>query len=227
MARNWMDDSTKGLLTEIGLTRVALKDWKAGNDPFAFVPDGNWYMIRPLYLHQVDGLANKFTLAHLKKYNMEWGIPVAPEARHSDMSLFGDQYNNFNAGKILLILEGLGGISYLAHEDTFTFADNLPTDWSFMEFRVPVQKDGKVSWIKARAERQVQGDGAVTKTVTVESNPFKNLIVQPWAEDKKVTSSSPSTGTIANPPYGHVGWQFNSDKATVSLTAGTTDVTII
>ena len=41
-------------------------------------PDANWYLLRGLYLHQIDALANKFTLAHLKKYNTEWGIPVPP-----------------------------------------------------------------------------------------------------------------------------------------------------
>ena len=82
-------------------------------------------MIRPLYLHTVDRLANKFTLAHLKGYNMENGVPVAPEGRDSNFTLFGgnnervysynskpfflDKYSNFNAGKILLILEGIGG----------------------------------------------------------------------------------------------------------------------
>jgi len=65
------------------------QDWQdpATVDPnsatynFAVTPDANWYMLRPLYLHSVDGLANKFTLAHLLKYNLEWGIPVAPETR--------------------------------------------------------------------------------------------------------------------------------------------------
>ena len=71
--------------------------------------DGNWYSIRPLYLHTVDRLANKFTLAHLKTYNMEAGVPVAPEARDSDYQRFGDKFSNFNAGKILLVLEGIGG----------------------------------------------------------------------------------------------------------------------
>ena len=37
---------------------------------------------------------------------MEWGIPSATEGRHLDDSIFGDQYSNFNAGKILLIIEG-------------------------------------------------------------------------------------------------------------------------
>ena len=74
---------------------------------------------------------------------MEWGIPVAPEGRHRDFSLFGDQYSNFNAGKILLILEGIGGLKYSTTEDSFIFAENLPLEWNFMEFHVPVQKPGR------------------------------------------------------------------------------------
>ena len=66
-------------------------------------------MIRALYLHTVDGLANRFSLAHLKGYNMEGGVPVAPEGRNTHYVRFGDKYSNFNAGKILLILEGIGG----------------------------------------------------------------------------------------------------------------------
>ena len=54
-------------------------------------------------------MANKFSLAHLKGYNMEDGVPVAPEGRNTDFTRFGDKYSNFNAGKILLILEGIGG----------------------------------------------------------------------------------------------------------------------
>lgn len=113
------------------LTRVALQDWDENvNDNFAVVPggfilslqqfdhdnscllDGNWYAIRPLYIHNVEELANKFTLEHLKTYNMEAGVPVAPEGRDSSYALFGDKYSNFNAGKILLILEGIGGSSF-------------------------------------------------------------------------------------------------------------------
>ena len=45
----------------------------------------------------------------LQTYNMENGIPVAPEGRDSSYALFGDSFSNFNAGKILLVLEGIGG----------------------------------------------------------------------------------------------------------------------
>ena len=84
------------------------------------------------------------------------GIPVAPEGRHRDFSLFGDQYSNFNAGKILLILEGIGGLHYSTTDDSFTFAENLPKEWSFMEFQVPVQKpnEGKVIFISVLSRQQ-------------------------------------------------------------------------
>ena len=75
------------------------------------------------------------------------GIPVAPEGRHKDFSLFGDQFSNFNAGKILLILEGVGGLKYSTTDDTFTFAENLPEEWSFMEFQIPVQKPNEGIYI--------------------------------------------------------------------------------
>ena len=84
-----------------------------------YITDGNWYAIRPLYLHTVDRLANKFTLAHLKTYNMEAGVPVAPEARDSDYQRFGDKFSNFNAGKILLVLEGIGGVKNMFRKTYF------------------------------------------------------------------------------------------------------------
>jgi len=227
MAEHWMDNSASGFYGEVPLTCLARQDWPPPPvDPdsptynFMVTPDANWYMLRALYMHTVDGLANKFTLDHLKNYNMEWGIPVAPETRRMNYELHGDQYSNFNAGKILLILEGMGGIRYSIQDDTFTYADNLPVEWDFMEFHVPVQqKNGSdVTWVKARSSRVVDG-GKVTKTVTVEANPFTNLHIQPWAEDATVTSSTPAGGVV-DAPTGHVGWTFTADNATVELSLG-------
>ena len=74
MGRVWLDDPIEGFFGEVPLTTIALKDFNDSiTNSFAVVPDANWYMIRSLYLHNVDDLGNKFTLAHLKKYNMEWG----------------------------------------------------------------------------------------------------------------------------------------------------------
>eukprot|EP00912_Choanoflagellata_sp_UC4_P002272 UC4_evm7s1434 len=222
MAEHWMDDPIKGFYTvSCPLTRTALKDWAKHNPGvFAVVPDANWFMIRALYLHQVDRLANKFLLAHLKFYNQEWdGIPVAPEGRGTDFSLFGDQYSNFNAGKLLLLIEGMAGLSYSVEEDSFTFADNLPTNWSFMEFRIPVVKTtgAEVHWVTARAERN-ETDGKVTKISTVDGSPFTKLLLRPWAEDAaRIVRASPATGAIINATPGHVGWEFNDSCARVML----------
>ena len=204
MAREWMDNPVEGFFGEVPLTTIPMKDWEENNFEFAVVPDANWYMIRALYIHTIDALANKFTIAHLKKYNMEWGIPFATEGRYQDSTLFGDRFSNFNAGKILLILEGIGGIHYSTHEDSFTFADNLPLEWSFMEFHVPVQSpEGDETWVKVRSEREQKDGEEEVKIVTVESNPFKKLIVQPWLEDANVVSSYPS-GEVSDPPVGHM-----------------------
>jgi hypothetical protein len=216
-----MDDPVEGFYTpQAPLARVALKDW-AAHDPgvFGVVPDGNWFMLRALYLHNVDRLANKFTLGHLKKYNMEWeGIPVAPEARDDKFKLFGDQYSNFNAGKILLLLEGIGGLKYSVDDDSFTFADNLPTNWTFMEWRVPVVKKAgaPVSWVTARADRQCKA-GKVTKTITVDGSPFATLQVRPWIEDAADVSRSAPPGAIINQTTGHANWLIKGGKADVSL----------
>ena len=99
---------------------------------------------------------------------MQGGVPVAPESRNLEFTLRGDSYSNINAGKILLVLEGIGGLSYSVDDDMFSFADNLPSQWQWMEFRVPViDKDGREHWVKARAERQ-QSRGIVEKRVSVE-----------------------------------------------------------
>merc|ERR1711974_73465 len=152
MAREWLDNPMNGLAGKVPLSTVALKD-HPGKDivkAFKVVPDSNWYILSALYKHNVNGLANKYTLEHLKKYNMEWGIPSATEGRHLDDSLFGDRFSNFNAGKILLIIEGIGGIKYSVHEDSFTYSENLPKEWSFMEFHIPVVKKAgeEVRWVK-------------------------------------------------------------------------------
>ena len=221
MAESWLNNSEYGFLTPVGLSCKAIGNWSGTPElddyHFGVTPDANWYMLRGLYLHAVDTLANKFTLTHLKGYHLERGIPFASEARNMDFNLFGDQYSNFNAGKILLILEGIGGLRYSMPDDSFTFSDNLPLEWSFMEFRVPVYKAGNdVAWVSTRAERRCDG-ATVTKAVHVSLNPFGNLYIRPWAEDAEVLSSLPSDSSTAS-PVGHLGWLFNTAEANVTLT---------
>lgn len=115
-----------GLFTDVPLATYAKKDIDKATDNFYVTPDTNYYMHRGLYLHNINRIANNVYLTHLKKYNMEWGIPVMPEGRRKDFSLFGDTYNNFNAGNLDVMLEGVGGFSYSVVNNTFTYADTLP-----------------------------------------------------------------------------------------------------
>ena len=99
---------------------------------------------------------------------MQGGVPVAPESRNLEFAMRGDSYSNINAGKILLVLEGIGGLSYSVDDDIFSFTDNLPSQWQWIEFRVPVvDKGGRDHWVKAQADRQ-QIRGIVEKRVSVE-----------------------------------------------------------
>ena len=71
---------------------------------------------------------------------------MAPEAYERDLKLFGDQYSNFNAGKILLYLEGLAGLKYSIPDQEFTIRPALPKDWEWMEVRLPITGQ----WTKVR-----------------------------------------------------------------------------
>ena len=132
----------------------------------------------------------------------------------SRFGLFGDQFSNFNAGKMLLLLEGIGGLRYSVVDDVFIFADNLPLNWTVMEFRVPVKMTTTTapSWVTARAERVEDKNGRVTKTVTVSSNQFKELRVEPWLEDKMVVTSTPP-GAIENATSEHLSWVLTNVKS--------------
>ena len=92
--------------------------------------------------------ATELTLNHLENYNYhkDWKTPVAPEAYRRDLTLFGDQYSNFNAGKILLYLEGLGGLSYSVPNKRLSIRAALPDKWQWMEIRLPVANQ----WTKIR-----------------------------------------------------------------------------
>ena len=50
----------------------------------------------------------------------------------------GDQYSNFNAGKILLYLEGFAGIDYSLPDNELRVHENMPKGWQWMEFQIPM-----------------------------------------------------------------------------------------
>ena len=84
--------------------------------------------------------------------------------------------------------------------------------------KIDFKKD--VKWIKAYVERQADegNENRFFKTVTIESNPFEKLIIQPWLEGGEFISATPDNQDPNSPP-GHVGWTFNSkNEAIVVLT---------
>jgi hypothetical protein len=195
MTNEWLIDSVKGFNHPLcNPTFGAIEDYDNWPDVFASAPDIAWYAYRPLFKHHICEEGNYLTLKHLKQYNMEWGMPVAPEARKKTPwpDLWGDQYSNFNAGKIDLLIEGIGGLNYSFADSTFTFADHLPKEWGFMEWRVPVKHYNwsEPKWVTARAEKTVE-DGKVIKRSSVSGNPLKNLIIEPWHEGREVSATVP------------------------------------
>ena len=90
---------------------------------------------------------------------------MAPEAYRRDLSLFGDQYSNFNAGKILLYLEGLAGLYYSIPDKQLTLQPALPKAWDWMELRLPIA--GQWTQISYRHDG-VQTTGSPFPVVVVE-----------------------------------------------------------
>ena len=113
-----------------------------------YTPDTAYFTLDGLFRQGLVKVASELTLNHLAHYNWseEWQIPVAPEAYRRDLTLFGDQYSNFNAGKILLYLEGLGGLKVSLPDQQLTIRSALPDAWEWMEIRLPVAEH----WTKIR-----------------------------------------------------------------------------
>ena len=98
-------------------------------------------------------------------------MPVAPEAYTRALDLFGDQYSNFNAGKILLYLEGLFGLSYSLPDQTLSIRDSMPTNWEWMEMDIPV--GAQSGWTKVRIERDKGIFGGLRKTISIQNCPLR------------------------------------------------------
>jgi len=194
MTKEWAMDSTKGFFWKIPLSTRALKDWEGVSKVFAATPDTNYYSLIGMYKSNVGRNANICALEHLKKYNMNWGIPIAPEAWDIEPGPWGDQYSNFNAGKILVIIEGMGGLEYSVPDSSFTVSDCMPEQWSFMQWRVPIKIDGKTYWPKVDVTREEDGR-TVKKTVSIMNNPMNSLYIRPWLEEGTVLSAPPASAT--------------------------------
>ena len=65
-------------------------------------------------------------------------------------------------------------MKYSIEDDTFIFADNLPVEWDFMEFNIPVlDKSDEIVWVNAIVERRMDELGHMVKTIKVRNNPFR------------------------------------------------------
>ena len=156
MVESWAMDREKGFygaFFPLAMSRQSMKKFATKVDhSFGYTPDTAYFTLDGIFRQGLRSEAAMLTLNHIANYNFhdEWGIPVAPEAYRRDLALFGDQYSNFNAGKILLYLEGLGGLSYSVPENTMTIDPALPQDWDWMEFRLPIKNE----WTRIRYDAE-------------------------------------------------------------------------
>ncbi|MCP4848873.1 MAG: hypothetical protein GY899_13100 [Verrucomicrobiaceae bacterium] len=152
MVDTWALDRKKGFFGEffpLAMSRHAMKTFKKPADhSFGYTPDTAYFTLDGMFRQHLVKEATELTLNHLENYNYHaaWKIPVAPEAYRRDRTLFGDQYSNFNAGKILLYLEGLAGLKYSLPEKKLTIRPALPQTWKWMEVRLPIAGQ----WTKIR-----------------------------------------------------------------------------
>ena len=152
MVDAWALDREKGFYGEffpLAMSKQSMKTFKTDVDhSFGYTPDTAYFTLDGMFRQRLVDEASELTLNHLENYNYhkEWQIPVAPEAYQRDLSLFGDQYSNFNAGKILLYLEGLAGLRVSIPDQQLTVRPALPKSWEWMEIRLPI--DGQ--WAKIR-----------------------------------------------------------------------------
>ena len=162
MMEAWALDREKGFSGDffpLAMSRHAMKIFNTKVDhSFGYTPDTAYFTLDGLFRQGLAEEAARLTLNHIENYNYHdgWGIPVAPEAYRRDLELFGDQYSNFNAGKILLYLEGLAGLRYSIPENELAIRPALPGEWDWMEVRLPVAGD----WTVIRYSRhgvQVRG----------------------------------------------------------------------
>lgn len=152
MVDAWALDHKKGFYGEffpLAMSKQSMEKFSTDVDhSFGYTPDTAYFTLDGIFRQRLVKEATELTLNHLENYNYhdEWQIPVAPEAYRRDLKLFGDQYSNFNAGKILLYLEGLAGLEYSLPDQQLTIRPSLPNSWAWMEVRLPITNQ----WTKIR-----------------------------------------------------------------------------
>lgn len=167
---NWALDKEKGYYGEFFPLAMAKQSMKTFATPvdhsFGYTPDTAYFTLDGMFVQGLD-VAPELTINHLENYNYreEWGIPVAPEAYKRNLELFGDQYSNFNAGKILLYIEGFCGLQYSIPDNELTVRPAMPKSWEWMEIRLPIKDE----WTKIRyTKNSVEVSGCPLQVVLPE-----------------------------------------------------------
>lgn len=228
MVDSWADDRVKGFhgkFFPLAMSRRSMQRFASDVDhAFGYTPDTAYFTLSGMFRQRLGDVSQRLALNHLEHYNFnaQWGIPVAPEAYTRDGVLFGDQYSNFNAGKILLYLEGFAGIDYSLPDNELRVHENMPKEWQWMEFQIPMvhkENDAK-SWVNIRYERDQQGD-TTQKKIVVSDCPL-NVVIEPWTEAKEVRWSKTShESTVESessyPDYGRYEFRDSNRVKSVEL----------
>ena len=203
MVASWAMNSDKGFYGDgnifpLAMSRQSMKKFATKVDhSFGYTPDTAYFTLDGMFRQRLGAPAWRLTLNHLENYNFnaKWNMPVAPEAYTRSGKLFGDQYSNFNAGKLLLYLEGLAGLEYSIPDGTLVVHDTMPTSWKWMEVRLPIRMPGekKTHWPVIRYERaESKRDGGdeteIAKRIRVTDCPLR-IVIEPWSEEKRVIKS--------------------------------------
>lgn len=232
MVRAWALDKEKGFYGDffpLAMSRQSMKTFATDVDhSFGYTPDTAYFTLSGMFRQRLGDSAWRLTLNHLENYNFHdgWGIPVAPEAYTRSGKLFGDQFSNFNAGKLLLYLEGLAGLEYSIPDNRLVVHDTMPTNWEFMEFRLPIRLPGMAGketthWPVIRYER-TQEDVGVTKSIRVTDCPLQ-ITIEPWSEEKDVILADSQLGkgkesaTSDYPHYRRYQFEDRQSSAYVKL----------
>lgn len=234
MTRSWALDRDRGFYGDadffpLAMSRQAMKTFDTNVDhSFGYTPDTAYFTLDGMFRQRLGDPAWRLTLNHLTRYNFnsDWNIPVAPEAYTRSGKLFGDQYSNFNAGKLLLYLEGLAGLEYSIPDQKLVVHDTMPTNWNWMEFRLPIRMpdEKKTRWPVIRYERNEikkdDGSGSeITKSIRVTDCPLQ-ITIEPWSEEKRVIRSDmqPANGrkrkTRRDP---HTSYAFDATQSTAEV----------
>jgi hypothetical protein len=206
----------------LAMARQSMRSFASDVDhSFGYTPDTAYFTLDGMFRQGLGRPAWELTLNHLSHYNYhdDWGIPVAPEAYRRNGSLFGDQYSNFNAGKILLFLEGLCGLEYSIPENRFHVRDTMPETWDWMEVRFPRGIGRSKGPVRVRYERKRE-DGSIRKGIQVTGCPLP-VTIGAWSEGREPRSMRPSPPGIATeietPAPGYRGYRF---KASTQVAVG-------